>query len=189
MPPRVKANVLFFDRKPAAETPWTKELWVYDLRTNKHFTLKQNPLRREHLGFRVAVQGARFGCRRQHAPGFAAVAPERLGADLVAPRARKGERYRQVRLIRQGDHKEIDIVASDGPLQFRGRFRNAPAGSEFAGVRQRPGIVQHHLLAVDVGAEVARIVGAAGLAAPGCPAIRIGRPAATVAAATRSPRA
>ena len=41
----VKANVLFFDRKPAAETPWTRELWVYDLRTNMHFTLKQNPLR------------------------------------------------------------------------------------------------------------------------------------------------
>lgn len=31
----VKANVLFFDRKPASETPWTKELWIYDLRTNK----------------------------------------------------------------------------------------------------------------------------------------------------------
>ena len=45
----VKANVLFFDRKPASETPWTKELWVFDLRTNKHFTLKQNPLRYEHL--------------------------------------------------------------------------------------------------------------------------------------------
>jgi type I restriction enzyme M protein len=45
----VKANVLFFDRKPAAETPWTRELWVYDLRTNMHFTLKQNPLRHEHL--------------------------------------------------------------------------------------------------------------------------------------------
>jgi type I restriction enzyme M protein len=45
----VKANVLFFDRKPANEQPWTKELWIYDLRTNQHFTLKQNPLRREHL--------------------------------------------------------------------------------------------------------------------------------------------
>ena len=32
-----------------AETPWTSELWVYDLRTNMHFTLKQNPLRAEHL--------------------------------------------------------------------------------------------------------------------------------------------
>ncbi|MBU4484497.1 type I restriction-modification system subunit M [bacterium] len=45
----VKANVLFFDRKPASETPWTKKLWIYDLRTNKHFTLKTNPLQYEDL--------------------------------------------------------------------------------------------------------------------------------------------
>jgi len=45
----VKANVLFFDKKPAGERPWTERLWVYDLRTNQHFTLKQNPLRRRHL--------------------------------------------------------------------------------------------------------------------------------------------
>lgn len=45
----VKANVLFFDRKPASETPWTKELWVYDLRTNMRFTLKTNPLKRGDL--------------------------------------------------------------------------------------------------------------------------------------------
>ncbi|HEC99483.1 MAG TPA: SAM-dependent DNA methyltransferase [Proteobacteria bacterium] len=45
----VKANVLFFDRKPASETPWTKKLWIYDLRTNMHFTLKTNTLKREDL--------------------------------------------------------------------------------------------------------------------------------------------
>jgi type I restriction enzyme M protein len=45
----VKANVIFFERKPASETPWTKKLWVYDLRTNQHFTHKTNPLRREQL--------------------------------------------------------------------------------------------------------------------------------------------
>jgi len=45
----VKANVLFFDRKPASEKPWTKEVWIYDLRTNMNFTLKTNPLRYEHL--------------------------------------------------------------------------------------------------------------------------------------------
>jgi type I restriction enzyme M protein len=45
----VKANVIFFDRKPASETPWTRKLWIYDLRTNKHFTLKTNPLRRADL--------------------------------------------------------------------------------------------------------------------------------------------
>lgn len=38
--------MLFFDKKPASELPWTTKLWVYDLRTNQHFTLKQNPLRR-----------------------------------------------------------------------------------------------------------------------------------------------
>jgi type I restriction enzyme M protein len=45
----VKANVLFFTRKPASETPWTKKLWIYDLRTNQHFTLKTNPLKRTDL--------------------------------------------------------------------------------------------------------------------------------------------
>jgi type I restriction enzyme M protein len=57
----VKANVLFFDRKPASKTAWTKELWIYDLRTNKHFTLKQNPLKRDDLDdFRACYKsGAR----------------------------------------------------------------------------------------------------------------------------------
>jgi len=45
----VKANVLFFDKKPAREVPWTERLWVYDLRTNMHFTLKTNPLARQDL--------------------------------------------------------------------------------------------------------------------------------------------
>jgi type I restriction enzyme M protein len=50
----VKANVLFFDRKPASETPWTRELWIYDLRTNMDFTLKTNQLARGHLDEFVA---------------------------------------------------------------------------------------------------------------------------------------
>ena len=45
----VKANVLFFDKKPASETLWTKKLWIYDLRTNMHFTLKTNSLQRSDL--------------------------------------------------------------------------------------------------------------------------------------------
>ena len=45
----VKANVLFFDRKPAQEKPWTQTLWIYDLRTNLHFTLKENTLKRSDL--------------------------------------------------------------------------------------------------------------------------------------------
>ena len=45
--PGVKANVLFFDKKEGRAKPWTDKLWVYDLRTNLHFTLKQNPIQRE----------------------------------------------------------------------------------------------------------------------------------------------
>lgn len=45
----VKANVIFFDKKPAREKPWTDTLWIYDLRTNMHFTLKENPLKRADL--------------------------------------------------------------------------------------------------------------------------------------------
>jgi type I restriction enzyme M protein len=41
----VKANVVFFDNKLAAKTPWTKKIWVYDYRTNVHKTLKQNQLK------------------------------------------------------------------------------------------------------------------------------------------------
>lgn len=45
----VKANVIFFVKKPASENAWTKEVWFYDLRTNKHFTLKQNMMTLEDL--------------------------------------------------------------------------------------------------------------------------------------------
>src|SRR5438105_7419641 len=50
----VKANVLFFDRKPAQEKAWTQKLWIYDLRTNMHFTLKENTLKRSDLDDFVA---------------------------------------------------------------------------------------------------------------------------------------
>lgn len=45
----VKANVLFFDNKPAAKDSWTKEVWYYDFRTNIHFTLKKNPMQKANL--------------------------------------------------------------------------------------------------------------------------------------------
>lgn len=50
----VKANVIFFDNKPASDKPHTKEIWVYDFRTNVHFTLKKNPLKESDLDDFVA---------------------------------------------------------------------------------------------------------------------------------------
>ena len=42
--PGVKANVIFFDKKPASPDMQTKDIWIYDFRTNIHFTLKQHPM-------------------------------------------------------------------------------------------------------------------------------------------------
>ena len=36
--------MIFFDKRPASPEKQTKEIWVYDLRTNMHFTLKQHPM-------------------------------------------------------------------------------------------------------------------------------------------------
>lgn len=69
----VKANVLFFDRKPASETAWTKALWVYDYRTNVHHTLKQNTIRRSDLdGF---VDCYRPGARQTRGATWSAQLP------------------------------------------------------------------------------------------------------------------
>jgi type I restriction enzyme M protein len=68
----VKANVLFFDRKPASATPWTKTLWIYDLRTNQHFTLKTNPLTRVHLDDFVACYNPQNRHQRQETERFRA---------------------------------------------------------------------------------------------------------------------
>jgi type I restriction enzyme M protein len=68
----VKANVLFFDRKPASETPWTKSLWIYDFRTNQHFTLKTKPLKRADLADFVACYNPENRHERKAAERFRA---------------------------------------------------------------------------------------------------------------------
>jgi type I restriction enzyme M protein len=81
----VKANVLFFDRKPASEKPWTRKLWVYDLRTNQHFTRKTNPLKRADLDefvacYRSENRNQRKGHLVGKAPGGAHPRLRRCGA-------------------------------------------------------------------------------------------------------------
>jgi type I restriction enzyme M protein len=58
----VKANVLFFDKKRVSAEPNTKELWIYDLRTNRRFTLKERPMARADLDDFVAC----FKSGRRH---------------------------------------------------------------------------------------------------------------------------
>ena len=45
----MKANVLFFDTTPKDGKVRTKGVWTYDLRTNKHFTLKTRTLKLDDL--------------------------------------------------------------------------------------------------------------------------------------------
>ena len=74
----VKANVLFFDRKPAQEKPWTKKLWIYDLRTNMHFTLKENTLTRRDLDDFVACYNVKNRAERKESERFKAFDYEEL---------------------------------------------------------------------------------------------------------------
>jgi type I restriction enzyme M protein len=74
----VKANVIFFDRKPAAEKAWTDRLWIYDLRTNQHFTLKENPLKRSDLDDFVACFHPENRHERKESERFRAFAYDEL---------------------------------------------------------------------------------------------------------------
>jgi len=74
----VKANVLFFDRRVASEKPWTKKLWIYDFRTNEHFTLKTNPLKRADLDDFVACYHADNRHKRKETDRFHAFTYDEL---------------------------------------------------------------------------------------------------------------
>ncbi len=80
----VKANVLFFDRKSASPAPWTQRLWVYDLRTNMHFTQKTNPLKRADLDELVECYNPAPPHPHERPPG------QRQMARVRAPRAAGG---------------------------------------------------------------------------------------------------
>lgn len=74
----VKANVLFFDRKPAQEKPWTQKLWIYDLRTNQHFTLKENTLKRSDLDEFVKCYNTKNRHNRKESERFKSFTYEEL---------------------------------------------------------------------------------------------------------------
>ena len=74
----VKANVLFLDKRSAREEPWTQKLWIYDLRTNKHFTLKTNPLRDADLQDFITVYNAKNRHERVETERFRSFSYEEL---------------------------------------------------------------------------------------------------------------
>jgi type I restriction enzyme M protein len=68
----VRANVLFFDRRKENHAPNTKMLWIYDLRSDMHFTLKERPLRREDLNAFVHEYRASDRSKRKETSRFRA---------------------------------------------------------------------------------------------------------------------
>lgn len=99
----VKANVLFFEKKPASEQPWTSKLWVYDLRTNQHFTLKQNPLRRHHLPSRYDAT----------VTGLPVSADSRFWADQRWPRSTLHHALATVHPVRRRRRESYDHAIED----------------------------------------------------------------------------
>lgn len=81
----VKANVIFFDKKRSAK----KELWVYDLRTNKNFTLRQNPITSGDLREFVECYNPDHRTQRKESERFrrfchsGILASERASLDLI----------------------------------------------------------------------------------------------------------
>jgi len=74
----VKSNVIFFDKKPASDKPWTKRVWFYDLRTNKHFTLKTSPLSYKDLEDFIKCYNPKNRHERQETKRFKSFTYEEL---------------------------------------------------------------------------------------------------------------
>ena len=67
---RCKSKCTLLDKKPATKTPATKEVWVYDLRSNRNFSLRQNPIGPEHLTDFVRCYRANDPTRRMETTHF-----------------------------------------------------------------------------------------------------------------------
>ena len=78
--PGVKANVLFFDKhQPRADGKAnTKTLWIYDFRTNMHFTLRKNTLKPSDLDDFVKCYSAADRSKRKETERFKRLAVDDL---------------------------------------------------------------------------------------------------------------
>jgi type I restriction-modification system DNA methylase subunit len=120
----VKANVLFFDRKPAAEKPWTEKLWIYDLRTNKHFTLKENPLKREDLDDFVACYNPKNRHERTESERFKSFTYEGLSKRTSSTSTSSGSKTNHWKIV------PISPIPTSSPARssktWKPRFNSSP---------------------------------------------------------------
>lgn len=74
----VKANVVFFDAKPKDGKVHTNGVWFYDLRTNKHFTLKTRTLKLSDLQDFISCYNPKNRQKRQETERFKLFSYEEL---------------------------------------------------------------------------------------------------------------
>ncbi len=74
----VKANVLFFDKREASKQAQTSKIWIYDLRTNKHFTLKENTLKERDLDDFVKCYNQKNRYKRKESKRFRSFSYEEI---------------------------------------------------------------------------------------------------------------
>ena len=127
----VKANVLFFDRKPASDKPWTKKLWVYDLRTNKHFTLKQNRMTRADLD--EFVECYKPGATHEREATWSEDNPDGLTVRELLPASKADVADSDVGSM--GDFFRLDVITGDR----RGAGTDANVFVELVGERASSG--------------------------------------------------
>ena len=147
----VKANVLFFDRRPGAKEPWTRTVWVYDLRTNKRFTLKTRRMTRADLDEFVACY--RPGARQSREATWS----ERTPDGRWRPYS-----YDEIVGARQGEPRPV-LAARREPGGFRRPARAARPGPRD---RRRPPL-RPRPDGGDPGRSGARFAAALTLPAPG----------------------
>lgn len=151
----VKANVLFFDRKPASEKPWTKKLWIYDLRTNMHFTLKTNPLKREDLDDFVKCYNPSNRNKRK------ATWSEKMKTDPPAQTNKFGGRWRAFKydeLITR-DKASLDIFwLKDESLEDSENLPDPSILAQEIVVDLEAALEQFRLIAEDLGEEMPEMV-------------------------------
>lgn len=68
--PGVKANVLFFEKARPNTRPGTRSIWIYDLRSDRSFSIRQKPIQPEDLKDFVTCYSANDRARRQETPSF-----------------------------------------------------------------------------------------------------------------------
>ncbi|PSJ26056.1 DNA methyltransferase [Streptosporangium nondiastaticum] len=138
----VKANVLFFDKtgQRTGGRPGTRQLWVYDFRTDQRFTLKQRQLGRQHLDDFVAAyhSGGTDFSKRTPSDRFRAydydelIARDKVNLDLTVLKsdAAATKEYASPDVIAQEIVDELEVALAQFTAVARALKKDVPPSAD-----------------------------------------------------------